>query len=331
MAPRRMKHFSDFHEYLEWRRPPLEDAYRRSLSQVLEGAPVGETAPLMEALGAGKKIRGCLSCLVCESLGGDPEPAVARAVAVEMIQAATLIHDDFVDQDAERGEQPAVWTIVGPRRAVLIGDVIFASAIKMMSDISAGDGRAVAEAIAHVSRGALHEPLDPLLLAAEIESNAAEQPYDKIVHLKTGALFGVACLLGALAAEGDEKATEACRRYGTAIGEAYQIADDMKDVRGCLSACLVTPRRMAALAPALLHFVSETRSLVVDSLRQNRTVLHNRAATLLNRALQLMATEVRRRLLMAMSAIESSFPKNGFAALARKAPGEIIAIFNESP
>jgi len=56
-----------------------------------------------------------------EALGGGLESAIPRAIAVEFIQAATLIHDDFVDQDTLRRNRPAVWTVEGARRAVLIG------------------------------------------------------------------------------------------------------------------------------------------------------------------------------------------------------------------
>ena len=331
MAPDGLNVPEGFCEYLAWRRPSVEDAYRRTLSLLLEGAAAGDAASLMDALMAGKKIRGCLCCLVCESLGGPVESAIPRAVAVEMIQAATLIHDDFVDQDRMRGDRPAVWTREGPRKAVLIGDVIFASAIKMMSDVSADDGRAAAHAIAQVSRGALHEPLDALVLAAEIESDgSAGRLYDKIIRLKTGILFGVACMLGAIAAGGDEKLTGICYRYGLSIGEAYQIADDMKDVARCLSRESIDPRSMVALAPALLRFVSGMRPVIVDALRGNRSSLDGPSMELLERALRSMADEIGRRLHAATSAIEASLTGNGYGVLARNAPGEIIRIFNES-
>ncbi len=332
MASDRMNIPDGFDDYLAWRRPALEDAYNRTLSLLLGGAAVRDMAALMDALKAGKKIRGCLSCLVCESLGGAAESAIPRAVAVEMIQAATLIHDDFVDRDRVRGDRPAVWTIEGPRKAVLIGDVIFASAIKMMSDVSADDGRAAAHAIAHVSRGALHEPTDALALAAEIESDGSSgQLYDKIVRLKTGILFGAACMLGAIAAGGGEELTQTCYRYGLLIGEAYQIADDMKEVRHYLSCRSITPRRMVALAPALLRFVSEMRPVVADVLRGNRTNLNGPSTELLKRALRLMEDEIGRRLRAATSEIEGTFPTNSYRALAQKAPGDILHIFNESP
>ncbi len=158
--------------------------------------------------------------MVSESLGGALESAVPRAISVEMIQAATLIHDDFVDQDTIRRGGPATWTVEGARRAVLIGDVIFASAIEMMSDLSREDGAAVSHAIAQVSRGALHEPLDPLALAAQIESGRVdEQLYEKVIRLKTAILFGTACQLGAIAANSNAELRETLYRYGLRLAK----------------------------------------------------------------------------------------------------------------
>jgi len=333
LAPdRTIKGVSDFYAYVAVRRPPLEEAYNRRLSALLDGIKTEDMAPLMLSLQAGKKIRGCLSCLVCEALGGPLEQAIPRAVAVEMIQAATLIHDDLVDQDAVRGGRPAVWTLEGPRRAVLIGDVIFAAAIKMMSDISAEDGRAVADAIASVSRGALQEPLDPLALAENIESgDSCGRLYDGIVRLKTGTLFGIACTLGAIAAGRSGRAVETCYRYGLWIGEAYQIADDVKEVKECLSRRLMDARQMAAIAPALLRFVPDMRPFVLDVLRRDRSGHGDGDRELLKRAARLMEDAIDQRQRAAAAEIERNFPGNGYSEVARRAPRDIVAIFNESP
>ena len=136
--------FAGFREYWGAHKPILDEAFRREVSGLLENIPFRQRAALMATLEAGKKIRGCLACLINDALGGDPEAAIPRAVAIELIQAATLIHDDFVDQDPIRGNKPAAWTLEGARRAVLIGDIIFATAIKMMMDLSREDGRAAA-------------------------------------------------------------------------------------------------------------------------------------------------------------------------------------------
>ncbi len=323
---------SDFYAYMATRRPAVEEAYNRTLSALLAGVTAADPAGLMQSLKAGKKIRGCLACLICEGLGGLVENATPRAVAVEMIQAATLLHDDFVDQDVVRGGRPAVWTVEGARRTVLIGDVIFAAAIKMMSDLSAGDGRAAAEAIALVSRGALREPLDSSAYARKIESeDATGGLYDEIVRLKTGTLFGTACALGAIAAGREGPVAQACRRYGLSVGEAYQIADDLKEVRHCLSVRLIDARRMIAVAPALLRFAPETRPFVLDVLKGGRQDLDRGRRAPLMAAARLMEEAIDRRRKAAADAIEGSFPYNGYSEIVRKAAADIIAIFNESP
>lgn len=323
--------FDSFQDYLRERKPRLDDAFQKQLSSLLENIPLKETATLTDTLEAGKKIRGCLACLISDALGGILKEAIPRAVAVELIQAATLIHDDFVDQDTTRRNKAAAWTLVGARRAVLIGDVIFATAIKMMNDLGREDGLAVSQAIAQVSRGALHEPLDPLMLAAEIESNRMnEKLYERIIHLKTGILFGTACQLGALAAKAEGKIREISFRYGLRIGEAYQIADDLKEVEQHLGGRSIHPEQMAALAPALLYFIADLRPFVLSHLKGKRLDLDAAAAEFFQIAAKLMKKEIERRLQAAVSEIAGNFPGNAYSPLVRQAPWDLIRMFNES-
>jgi hypothetical protein len=269
--------------------------------------------------------------MINDALGGDPESAIPRAVAVELIQAATLIHDDFVDQDAFRRNRPAVWTLEGARRAVLIGDVIFASAIKAMNDLSREDGVAVSHAIAQVSKGALFEPLDPQVLAGEIEAGrAGSQTYEKIIRLKTGILFGTACRLGSIAAGADDNLRERSYRYGLRMGEAYQIADDLKEVKQHLLTRFIHPRQMVALAPGLLYFAGKMRSHVLTLLKGGSTALDDPALELFSAAAGLMEDEIERRLQSAVCEIGEHFPDNGYSELLRRAPWDIIRMFNES-
>jgi hypothetical protein len=290
-----------------------------------------DTSSLIAAIKGGKKIRGCLSFMVSEALGGDFESAIPRAIAVELIQAATLIHDDFVDQDTVRRNRPAVWTIEGARGAVLIGDIIFATAIKMMSDLSREDSLAVSHAIAQVSKGALHEPLDPLGLAKEIESNRfSGQLYENIIHLKTGILFGTACHLGAIAAKANSELRKISYRYGLRIGEAYQIADDVKEVKQYVSSRSILPEQMVILAPSLLCFISEMRPFILNFLKGECTDLKGPVLEFFSAAVELMENEIEHRLQSAISEIEGNFPNNGYSELVRQAPRDIIKMFNQS-
>jgi geranylgeranyl pyrophosphate synthase len=320
---------TSFQEYWQTRKPMLDDALNKALSSLLDGVAVSDTAFLVASLEAGKKIRGGLTCLVSEALGGTLESAVPRAVSVELIQVATLIHDDFVDQDTVRRGRPATWTVEGPRRAILIGDVIFASAIKMMSDLGSEDGATVSDAIAQVSMGALHEPLDPGALAGEIESGRVDgRLYQKVIRLKTGILFGAACRLGAIAAGADDKLKDASFRYGLRIGEAYQIADDVQEVRAHLSSQTVHPQQMVALAPALLHFASEMRPYIPDLLDGKTTDLKHPVLDFFNTAAEIMEQEIEHRLQSAVPEIEEHFPENGYSRLLQGAPRDIIRMFN---
>ncbi len=323
--------FTSFQEYLEAVRPRLEDGLKRELSDLFGNIVLRDRATLMSALEGGKKIRGCLSLMVSEALGGDVESAIPRAIAVELIQAATLIHDDFIDQDAIRRNRPAVWTVEGAREAVLIGDVIFATAIKMMAHMSREDGLAVSHAIAQVSKGALNEPLEPVGLAMEIESNRSmDQLYERIIHLKTGILFGTACHLGAIAADANNELRKISYRYGVRIGEAYQIADDVEEVKRHLSRLSILPEQMVSLVPALLYFVEEIRPFIPDFLKGQCTDLKDPVAGFFSMAAELMENEIELRLQAAVSEIEENFPNNGYRGLARQAPRDIIKMFNDS-
>jgi geranylgeranyl pyrophosphate synthase len=321
--------FTSFQEYWQTRKPVLDEALNRALSGLLNGITLSDASALMASLEAGKKIRGGLTCVLGESLGGAIESAIPRAISVEMIQAATLIHDDFVDQDTVRRGGSATWTIEGARRAVLIGDVIFASAIKMMSDLGRDDGAAVSHAIAQVARGALHEPLDPLALAMEIESGGLNgKLYERIIQLKTAILFGTACHLGAIAAKANVKLRDASYRYGLRIGEAYQIADDIQEMKAHVSSRSIQPEQMVALAPALLHFAGEMRPYIPDLLKRKSTDLRHPILEFFSTAAAMMEHAIEDRLQAAASEIEEHFPDNGYSGLLRGAPRDIIGMFN---
>lgn len=318
-----------FHDYAQSLKPALDAAFTDHLARLL-----GDTAPLpssgeAELLNGGKKIRGALVCLVTTALGGTLEAALPRAVAVELIQTATLIHDDFVDQHRLRRNLPAVWTMEGARRAVLLGDIVFASAIRMMSELGREDCLIVSRAIAEVSRGAWHEPLNPSALLEEIEADRVGGAlYEKIIHLKTGILFGAACELGAVAARADEELQHAWRRYGQRTGEAYQIADDLHEVERALLTRSVTADEMTALAPALLFFVRESRPFILEALRGGSLELGGEPLEHFRTAAESMNAEKERRLRSAVAGIEGGLPDSDLNRLARKAPWDLIRMFD---
>ncbi|MCF8062338.1 MAG: polyprenyl synthetase family protein, partial [Deltaproteobacteria bacterium] len=233
-------------------------------------------------------------------------------------------------QDRFRRRSPAVWTLSGARNAVLLGDVIFASAIETMSAMGSEDGRLVSRAIAGISSGAL---LEQIRRRGSVEGinfgDSAAGLYERIISLKTGLLFGTACELGAVSAAAGEEARRRWFRYGSLLGEAYQIADDTHDIRKILSGGTAAPEAIAPLVPALLRFGEEMRPLIPSLLLEGIRGADGRLYGLLQPAVLRMEQEIERRLQSA-SAEVPAFTRRPFGALARRAPGDIIEMFTRA-
>lgn len=210
--------FAEYHGGLKRR---IDAELGARLGDWFPSLPRAHLETLSGIVADGKRLRGTLTCLVAQALGGRVERALPAALAVEIIQAASLVHDDFVDGDALRRGRPAAWTVLSPQRAVLLADVMFATAIEKMAQEGAREGATLARAIATMAQGAFHETL--------AEGRTEGAAYRRINALKTGSLFAAAARLGALAASAGHIELQAATEYGALAGEAYQIADDLAD------------------------------------------------------------------------------------------------------
>jgi hypothetical protein len=323
--------FTSFHQYCRIRRPMLDTALRAQIAAILPRASSPAGCDLRPALAGGKKLRGILLGLIAEILGADWDSALPRAVAVELIQTATLIHDDFVDQDRIRRCLPAVWTLAGARKAVLMGDVIFASAIRMMSEIGREEGRIVSRAIAEIANGALMEPTDPIGLMGEMAAGTLKSDvYAKIILLKTAVLFEAACELGAVSASAAGWIRKRCRRYGACIGEAYQMADDRKEIKLHLANGAINAREMAVLAPAVLCFAEEARPLIAPILAGSCQNLTRPLRAHLDSTARRMERGIAIRLEQAAGEMRDVFESKCHGTIGLRAPFDLLAMFNLS-
>jgi geranylgeranyl pyrophosphate synthase len=180
------------------------------------GERLGEDASATLAAG-GKRLRPMLVLLCAGEAGG--AASVRAATAIELVHMATLVHDDVLDEAPLRRGHPTVAATSGRERAVATGDLLFSRAFALLAD--AGDARAVAllaEASVALARGELAQRQDAFDLAV------SEQRYLDRCRLKTAALFECACLLG----HDDPH----LRAFGTEIGLAFQLLDDVLDVAG---------------------------------------------------------------------------------------------------
>jgi geranylgeranyl diphosphate synthase type II len=204
------------------------------------GVPSG----LLEAmeyslLGGGKRIRPAL-CLVTANLFGLPPTVVLPfACALECIHTYSLIHDDLpaMDDDDLRRGRPSNHKRFDEATAILAGDGLMTDAVSLMCELdqSLVPANRILRAVTLVTTAAGSpgmvggQFLDMLYTgrgAASLEELAA-------MHAgKTGALLRAACLSGAVLAGADDAGQAAIAEYGTHIGAAFQIADDILDVTG---------------------------------------------------------------------------------------------------
>lgn len=191
-----------------------------------------------ETLRAGGKRLRPLLVLLCAGADGD-EAAVRAAAATELVHMATLIHDDILDAAPLRRGRPTVVAASGREAAIAAGDLLLSRAFHLLG--AAGDGDAVrllSHASVALARGELAQRAEAFNVDLE------ESRYFDRCTLKTASLFECACLLGlgaadpAKLADGDLATAPAAgavaelRAFGSEIGLAFQLFDDVLDVSG---------------------------------------------------------------------------------------------------
>jgi geranylgeranyl diphosphate synthase type II len=186
-------------------------------------------------LAPGKRLRPLLALLAAEACGGDQAAAMPAASAVEMIHAYSLIHDDLpaMDDDDLRRGRPTCHKVFGEALAILAGDALLTLAFEILArDVQ--PPRVAAECCALLGRAAGCSALvggQADDLAGQF-SNAGVEALMAIHRRKTGAMMLVSLQLGATIAGADEPQLAALTEYGQCLGLAFQITDDLLDVRG---------------------------------------------------------------------------------------------------
>ena len=162
--------------------------------------------------------------------GDDAEPVdelVRAAATLELVHQATLVHDDVLDDAMIRHNVPTLNEAYNAHTAVLLGDVMFSHALKLASDFpTVNVCRAVSKATRQVCSGEIAQTFQHRKPEVTIED------YYRVIDLKTAELFRVACELGAELAGYNESFVNAASVFGTQLGIAYQIFDDMADIHG---------------------------------------------------------------------------------------------------
>ena len=172
----------------------------------------------------GKRIRPALVLLAAKCGAYDLEKLTPAAIAVELIHAATLVHDDVIDRAQVRRGRPTVAARLGDEAAIVVGDFYFAKAYEQAAFTNSPDAVAIlARAVMDICAGEVRQQA----IRHRYDTNVSE--YLRRIEAKTATLLAACCDIGALLGGIDQAQRSALRAYGRLLGLAFQIADDVLD------------------------------------------------------------------------------------------------------
>ncbi len=223
------------------------DGWARRQAAAVEGAlerwvPGDAPAGLGEAmrygvLDGGKRLRPLLVLAACEAVAGHAGAAMRAAVAVELIHAYSLVHDDMpcMDNDVLRRGKPTVHVKYGQAQAMLAGDAMQALAFEVLTPEPAQDEvppALQARLAGLLARAAGHAGMagGQAIDLASIGQALDEALLRDMHRRKTGALLQASVCMGAACGECSPVAWQALSDYGAAVGVAFQVVDDILDV-----------------------------------------------------------------------------------------------------
>jgi len=188
-------------------------------------------------LTGGKRMRPLLVFAAYEATSSQPEvlePAIAPALAIELIHTYSLVHDDLpcMDDDSERRGKPTVHVQFGEGPAVLVGDTLLTEAFSVLATADTLDANTRLSLIQATAKAAGHLGMIGGQ-AADLGLGGAISDAETLTRLhraKTGALIQTACTMGAMAAGASPQQIDSLTRFGNAIGLAFQLADDLLDL-----------------------------------------------------------------------------------------------------
>jgi octaprenyl-diphosphate synthase len=178
----------------------------------------------------GKKIRPLLVLLTAKVSGGINERTYRGAVLVELLHTATLVHDDVVDNADKRRGFWSINAIFKNKAAVLMGDYLLSRGLMIAVDGKDFDFlNVITNTVKRMSEGEL------LQIQKTRKLNIDEETYFKVISDKTASLLETCCQIGALSATDRSDQQEAMKNFGTNLGIAFQIRDDILDYDGAAS------------------------------------------------------------------------------------------------
>jgi len=210
---------------------PYLQTCRTNVLASLSKAPLSPV--LIEYFERGKMLRPLLVFVAASTVGADPMAVTKAAEAIELLHGASLIHDDIVDESDERRGLPSLHVRLGLGTALVLGDYLLSQAFAVLSEGQAIHAQAkVLEAVNTLSRQAQRCCRGQVQELVQYDRLDPEEAYLSIVRDKTASQFVASTTIGAILGGGTRSQIEALDEYGTNVGLAFQLRDDMLDLIG---------------------------------------------------------------------------------------------------
>ena len=222
----------DFSHWVRARQEDVEHALERWVSG---DSPAGLGLVMRYAvLDGGKRLRPLLVMAAAEAVSGDNASALRAAVAVELIHAYSLVHDDMpcMDNDVLRRGKPTVHVKYGEAQAMLAGDAMQALAFDVLTPDTGMSPQLMSALVRLLARASGHDGMagGQAIDLASVGRELDERSLRDMHRRKTGVLLQASVMMGAACGPADATALAALSDYGAAVGLAFQVVDDVLDV-----------------------------------------------------------------------------------------------------
>lgn len=221
-----------FPQYIAVFREEIEKRLSAALPTLPASQQILEEAMAYSLLGGGKRVRACFFLLMAELFLLDLERAYPYSLALEMIHAYSLIHDDLpaMDDDDWRRGKPSSHKAFGEDMAILAGDALLNCAHELLID-AAGQSSAEARCSAFIAKAAGAKGMvgGQVIDVRQSSAEKSETLLLEMIDLKTGALFQASIYAPALLAERTVAEQELCLDLAINLGRIFQFQDDLLD------------------------------------------------------------------------------------------------------
>jgi len=192
-------------------------AVERKIEQFVGDLNDKEVSGLYRRLPNGKRLRAKLIL----KIAGSALAAVKTAAIVEMIHAASLLHDDVIDDAYTRRNRPSLNALYGNKTAIMLGDILYSKGFLELNGISPDVAKVISNAVVQLSLGELKD------VSLSKAFNPDKESYLEMIYQKTASLIEASAGAAALLAG---KPKEAYLTYGRNLGLAFQMIDDILDI-----------------------------------------------------------------------------------------------------